>query len=137
METVRNGCTQCRPATMELRLFLCFPENSPSFGQFPAGSYLQSPVSAGCITWNSQEKILSAGIQSLGRTQAVRTRLTGTLNLLSKVPLLTCSAIHREIVLVLGQDCFILKGRSSPGVLSARESGNHVETIFYLVHGLS
>ena len=66
----------------------------------------------------------------------MRTHLTGTFNPLSKVPLLTSSAIRREIVLVLGQDCFIWKGRSSPGVLSARESGKPVaEMMICLAHG--
>ena len=70
--------------------------------------------------------------------QALRTRLTGTFNPLSKVPLRTSSAICREIVLVSGRDCFIRKGGSSPGVLSARESGNHViEMMIYLVPGMS
>ena len=42
--------------------------------------------------------------------QALRTRLAGTFNPLSKVPLRTSSAICREIVLVSGRDCFIRKG---------------------------
>lgn len=59
-------------------------------------------------------------------------------NRFSKVPLLTSSAICREIVLVSWRDCFIGKGRSSPGILSARESGKHaVEMLIYLAHGMS
>lgn len=123
-------CTQCSGAVLEPRVFLCLPKNSHFFGEFQAGSY--SRLQFGGLDQVKQEERIWKG------WQALRTCLTGTFTPLSKVPLLTSFTTCREIVLVLGQDCFIRKGRSSPGLLSARESGNHIVVkMIYLVHGMS
>lgn len=115
---------------LEPKVYLCFSKNSQSSGDCQAGSF--SHHQSGGIG------SVGTGRENLERQQAARRHLTGTFHPLSKAPLLASLAICREIVLVLGQDCFIQRGGSLPGALSARESGNRiVETMIYLVHGMS
>lgn len=135
-ERAKNGAVPpCAPNAVELqwnpKCFFVFPRTASLLVNYGEVPICITSLEGGMDPLEQAERIWE-------RQQAVWTHLTGTFNPLSKVPLLTSSAICREIVLVLGQDCFIQKGRSSPGVLSARESGNHiVETMIYLVHGMS